>query len=153
MILTRYRIGASAIAGQGVFLDEPVARGAVVIAPDRIDRLVHRRELERFPVDSLENRSSARWFEDWYSISTDWPDECYVNHAAAPTGLWHLGFVFAARDLEAGVELTVDYRYVLGSGEVSAFTDGATGAPVAGLPWLDNVRGSAEALLAVLPRR
>jgi hypothetical protein len=152
MILPRYRIAPSLIpgAGQGLFLEETVARGRVLIAPDRIDRLWHRRELESFAEDSIENASSARWFEDWYTISTDWPDECYLNHSSTPTGLWHLGFLFAAGDLVSGVELTADYRFILGSGEISAFVDAHSGARVVGLAWDDNLRQSGARLLALL---
>ena len=152
MIVPRYRLGASAIAGagKGIFLDEPVQRGRVIVAPDRIDRMMHRQELERYSLDSIENVSSARWFEDWYTISTDWPDECYINHSGTPSGLWHLGFVFATADLGAGRELTADYRFLLGTGEISAFVDSASGERVTGLDWADNVRQSGERLLALL---
>ncbi|HVT35453.1 MAG TPA: SET domain-containing protein [Nevskiaceae bacterium] len=152
MIIPKYSIRSSTIAGagKGLFLDEPVSRGAVVVAPDRIDRMMHLRELEKFPKDSIENISSARWFEDWFSISPEWPDECYVNHSDAPNGLWHLGFIFAARDLAAGEELTADYRYILGSHEPAGFADSATGRVVVGLEWKENVRRSAEALLRLL---
>lgn len=152
MILYRYRIGASNIpgAGKGLILEEPVRRGAVIVAPDKIDRMMPRRELEQYPKDSIENVSSARWFEDWYSISTDWPDECYVNHSNAPNGLWHLGFIFAARNVAAGEELTADYRFILGSGEVSAFADSETGQFIVGLNWKENVQLSAKSLLEIL---
>lgn len=152
MIVPRYRIAPSLIpgAGQGLFLDEPVARGAVVVAPDKVHRMLPLTELERYPKDSIENLSSARWFEDWFSISVDWPDECYVNHASDPTGIWHLGFIFAARDLPAGTELTADYRFILGSGEVSAFDDSLSGEPIVGLDWRENLRQSARKLLALL---
>lgn len=152
MILPRYRIAPSTIAGagQGVFIDEPVRRGAVVIAPDKIDRMLPRDELHKFPSESIENLSSARWFEDWYSISIDWPDECYVNHSSEPNGLWHLGFIFAARDIAAGEELFADYRYILGSGERAAFTDSANGGAVIGLEWRENLRETTQRLLEII---
>ena len=151
MIIPRYRISASNIpgAGKGLFLEEAVKKGAVIIAPDKINRLVHLREFENLPKDSIENLSSARWFEDWYSISTDWPDECYLNHSSKPNGLWHLGFVFAARDVAAGEELMADYRFILGSGEVSAFSDSPTGEKIVGLDWNEQLRQSAKHLLAI----
>jgi hypothetical protein len=152
LIVPRYRVADSLIpgAGKGLFLDEPVERGAVICAPDKIDRMMPLAQLETYPKDSIENVSSARWFEDWFTISVDWPDECYVNHSSDPTGLWHLGFVFAARDLPAGTEITADYRFILGSGEVSAFHDSLTGESIVGLQWRDNLRESAKRLLEIL---
>lgn len=152
MIVPRYRVAASQIpgAGKGLFVDEPVARGAVIIAPDRVHTVMRERELRRFPADSIEVESSVRWFEDWFSLTPEWTDECYVNHAFDPSGLWHLGFIFARSDLPAGTEITVDYRLVIGSGERLPFCDALTGAPIIGLDWRENLRTSSRALLELL---
>ena len=152
MILPRYRIADSRIpgAGQGLFLDEPVKRAAVLIAPDNVHTVMAGEKLRGFPADSIESRASVRWFEDWFSLTPEWSDECYVNHSFAPTGLWHLGFIFAVDDLPAGTELTIDYRLVIGSGEVMEFRDSATGEPIIGHAWADCLGNSARALIALL---
>ncbi|MBI2383908.1 MAG: hypothetical protein HYV18_07555 [Gammaproteobacteria bacterium] len=152
MIIPRYRITDSLIpgAGKGLILDEPVPHGRVVVVPDRIDRLIPHSAWAKLPRDSIEARSSARWFEDWFSLTPEWTDECYINHASDPTGMWHLGFVFAARDLAPGTELTMDYRYVIGTGEVADFTCSKTGEQIVGLPWRENLVHSAQSLLALL---
>jgi hypothetical protein len=154
MIVPKYRIAPSTIpgAGKGLFLDEPVARGRVIIAPDKVHTLMAEPELRRHAADSIEVESSVRWFEDWFSLTPEWSDECYVNHSFAPNGLWHLGFIFAAVDLAAGVELTIDYRLVIGSGEEMPFRDAVTGQAIVGLPWRDNLRQSAQQLLELLPK-
>ncbi len=151
MIIPRYHVAASRIpgAGKGLFLDEAVARGRVIIAPDRVHTVLPERELRRYPPDSIEVESSVRWFEDWFSLTPEWSDECYANHSFTPTGLWHLGFIFAQDDLPAGTELTIDYRLVIGSGEEMPFRDSLTGQPIVGLPWRDNLRQSAQRLLAL----
>ena len=152
MIVPRYRIAASAIAGagQGLFLDQHVAAGQIVTAPDAIERTYRYDELTGSPELSAQLYASARWFEDRYTVSPDWPDECYVNHSFTPTGLWHLGFVFAVRDLPAGSEITVDYRHLLPPGEEEAFVDTATGQKIVGLPWIDSLTLSTQALAALL---
>ncbi|PXV58328.1 SET domain-containing protein [Dyella jiangningensis] len=152
MIVPRYRIAASNIAGagQGLFLLEDVAAGQIVTAPDAIDRTYRYDELTGSPELSAQLYASARWFEDRYTVSPDWPDECYINHSFAPTGLWHLGFVFAARDLPAGTEMTVDYRHLLPPGEEEAFVDAATGQRIVGLPWIESLRTSTHALASLL---
>ncbi|WP_420464443.1 SET domain-containing protein [Panacagrimonas sp.] len=154
MIVPRYRIEASRIpqAGQGLFLEEPVACGRVLVAPDNIHTVWPEARLRTHAEDSIEVRSSVRWFEDRFSLTPEWSDECYINHAFAPTALWHLGFVFALADLPAGCEITMDYRYVIGDGEQMPFLDSLSGQPIVGLPWTQCLRESALQLAQLLAR-
>lgn len=149
MILPRYRIAASTIggAGKGLFLEEAVAAGRIVTAPDAIDRTYRPDELAGHPELAY---ASARWFEDRYTLSPEWPDECYINHSFEPTGLWHLGFVFALADLPAGTELTVDYRHLLPPGQAEDFIDSATGEKIVGYEWAQSLASSTQALSRLL---
>ena len=149
MILPRYRIDASQIhgAGKGLFLQESVAAGRVITAPDTIEQTYRLDELLTKPDQMY---ASARWFEDRYTISPEWPDECYINHSFEPTGLWHLGFVFALRELPAGTEITVDYRHLLPPGQAEDFIDTATGERIVGLPWYESLTTTTRALARVL---
>ncbi|MBS7456719.1 SET domain-containing protein [Coralloluteibacterium stylophorae] len=152
MIKPRYRIASSRIAGagQGLYLDEAVTAGSVVIAPDAIDRTWSFADVlaRTDAADAL--AACVRWFEDRFTVSLDWPDECYVNHSFAPSGLWHLGFVFAARDLAAGTEVTVDYRHLLAEGQVEDFADAESGRPIVGLSWAESLRETTLALAALV---
>jgi len=152
MILPKYKILASQIpgAGKGLFLDEAVARGRVLVAPDNIHTVWPEARLRGYAADSIEVESSVRWFEDYFSLTPEWSDECYVNHSFTPNGLWHLGFIFAQQDLDVGAELTIDYRYVIGSGEHMPFRDAATGREIVGLTWQDNLCFGAQRLLELL---
>lgn len=154
MILPRYCVKASRIpgAGKGLFLDESVACGRIVIAPDAIPRTWRFDEIAARPDAEALLPSSIRWFEDQFTVTPDWPDECYVNHSFAPTGIWHLGFVFAARELEPDCELTVDYRHLLGEGQEEAFRDALSGAPIIGLPWAESLRLTTSQLHDALSR-
>jgi hypothetical protein len=148
VIVPRYRIAPSQIphAGQGLYLDDTVARGAVIVAPDKIHTVWPEARLREYPADSIEVESSVRWFEDHFSLTPEWSDECYVNHSFAPTALWHLGFIFALTDLPAGTEVTMDYRYVIGDGERMPFADSVTGREIVGLPWRQVLADSARRL-------
>jgi hypothetical protein len=152
MILPRYRIADSAIpgAGKGLFVDESVAAGRVVIAPDAIDSTHRWADILGSPTLSTELHAAARWFEDRYTVSPEWPDECYVNHSFTPSGLWHLGFIFALSDLEQGAEITVDYRHLLAPGQEESFHDAATGEKITGLPWQESLAQTTRALAALL---
>jgi hypothetical protein len=152
MILPRYRIAASAIvgAGQGVWLSQAVTRGSIIVAPDAIARTWTWAEIEAHPQRDALLPSAIRWFESHYTVTPDWPDECYLNHSFAPTGIWHLGFVFAARDLAPDTEITVDYRHLLGEGQEEVFRDADTGDAIVGLSWRESLRLSTEQLRAAL---
>lgn len=152
MILPAYRIDASTVpgAGKGVFLGEAVKAGRVLVAPDAIPRVYSLGEVESHPAGAQAAAASVRWFEDRYTVSLDWPDECYINHSFEPNGLWHLGFVFAARDIAAGDELSIDYRHLLPPGEREPFLDAASGQPIVGFAWEESLRRSTLALAALL---
>ncbi|MEO8670000.1 MAG: SET domain-containing protein [Tahibacter sp.] len=152
MILPKYHIAASRIpgAGKGLFLDEPVARGRLITAPDAIPKVFRWSEIEAMPNAAELLPATVRWFEDRYTISPEWPDECYINHAFDPTGLWHLGFVFAMDDLTAGCEITVDYRHLLAPGQHEDFVDSLSGEAIVGWSWQDSLHNSATQLLALL---
>lgn len=149
MILPHYRIDASTIrgAGKGLFVEEPIRAGCIITAPDAIERTYRLEELQATPELMY---ASARWFENRYTVSPDWPDECYINHSFEPTGLWHLGFVFALRDLPVGTEITVDYRHLLPPGQAEDFIDTATGERIVGLPWHESLTTTTRALARVL---
>lgn len=152
MILPRYRVAPSLIpgAGQGLFVDQSVARGAVIIAPDNVHTVWPEAKLRQYPPDSVEVESSVRWFEDWFSLTPEWTDECYVNHSFVPNAQWHLGFIFALEPLPAGTEITMDYCYVIGEGERLPFLDAETGREIVGLPWRDVIAHSALRVAAAV---
>lgn len=154
MILPRYRIAASRIpgAGKGLFLDEAVARGALITAPDDIRKVYKWTELQALPDAATLLPATVRWFEDRYTVAPEWPDECYINHAFEPNGLWHLGFVFARADLAAGSEITVDYRHLLGPGQVEDFVDAASGEAIVGYQWQESMARSTAQLQALFAR-
>jgi len=152
LIIPRYQVGPSLIpfAGKGLFADEVIRKGAVIIAPDNVHTVWPEKKLREYAPDSVEVESSVRWFEDYFSLTPEWSDECYVNHSFTPNAQWHLGFIFALRELAAGEEITMDYRYVIGSAEEMPFKDSVTGRAIVGLSWEECLRGSAAELLKAI---
>lgn len=155
MILPRYRINASAIpgAGKGLFVDDVVAAGSIIVAPDDIPKVYTMAELMALPDAESLLPATVRWFEERYTATPEWPDECYINHSFEPTALWHLGFVFARTDLSAGIEITVDYRHLLGDGQHEEFHDSVTGSAIIGLPWRESLTMTSTELAHILARR
>lgn len=154
MILPRYHIAPSRIAGagKGLFLDEPVVAGRLVTAPDDIRRVYKWSDVQALPDAAQLLPATVRWFEDRYTVTPEWPDECYINHAFEPTGLWHLGFVFARGDLAPGTEITVDYRHLLAPGQHEDFLDSATGNAIVGFDWNESIARSAAELALLVAR-
>lgn len=152
MILPRYHIAPSRIpgAGKGLFLDEPVARGRLVTAPDDIRKVYKWSEIEALPDGRALLAATVRWFEDRYTVSPEWPDECYINHSFTPCGLWHLGFVFALDDLAPGTEITVDYRHLLAPGQEEDFRDATTGEQIIGYGWAQSLALSTAQLQSLV---
>lgn len=150
LINVRYRVAPSLIAGagKGFFLEETVAAGRVLIAPGHVAATT--------PVAAVFSanppphaETSVIWYEDQCVLSPDFPDDFYINHSFSPNALWHLGFVFALRDLAAGEELLLDYRHLIADGVTLDFLDGDTGAPITGHAWRDKLRLAASQLMAL----
>ncbi len=152
MILPRYHVAASSIpgAGKGLFLDEAVAAGRLITAPDDIQKVYKWNDVLAQPNAAQLLGATVRWFEDRYTITPEWPDECYINHSFQPCGLWHLGFVFALTDLPPGSEVTVDYRHLLAPGQEEDFHDAVTGQRIVGYAWNDSLTQSTAQLHALL---
>jgi hypothetical protein len=152
MILPRYRVADSSIpgAGKGVFLDESVPAGRIVVAPDAIPRVFRWDEVMAMPDRESALAASVRWFEDRFTVTPEWPDECYINHSFEANGLWHLGFVFAARALAPGEELTVDYRHLLGDGQEESFRDALSGRAIVGWSWQESLARSTRELATLI---
>jgi len=151
MICVPYYIAPSRIAGagKGLFLKGPVLAGKILTAPTEIN--------ETFPLDQIAQDpdehatdSSVRWFEDHCTLSPDWPDECYINHSFKPTGLWHLGFIFAHCDLAADTELTIDYGHIIAPGVELPWPDSESKKPIIGYAWKDSLRTTTAALLNLI---
>ena len=153
MIVPKYEIRPARFAdGKGVFLLESVKRGQVLVAPDAINKVYSAAERAALVPGSAEDDACVRWFEGFHTVSTDWPDDCYVNHSFTPSGLWHLGFIFATRDMHVGDEITADYRFLIDDNELMPFKDAETGREIVGYTWEENLRLSTEQLLALLKR-
>lgn len=123
--------------GQGLFFDEVVCVGSIIMVLDVIECIWCYDELVSLLELVLLCYVSVCWFEDCYIVLFDWLDECYVNYSFLFIGLWYLGFIFVLIDFVVGVEVMVDYCYLLLFGEVEDFVDLVIGEIIVGFVWED----------------
>jgi hypothetical protein len=117
MMMVETELRPSSIHGLGVFLREPVRKGALIWRFDaRIDRVYGEDEIASLPAHV---RRFLRVYCTWHA-PTGLHVLCgdhgrHVNHSDAPTTV-SAGISFgedhAAMDLQAGVEITSDYRTI-----------------------------------------
>lgn len=75
-----------------------------------------------------------------------------MNHSFEPNIHWHLGFYFAAVDIEEGDELLLDYRHLLSPLWNDRLFDAATGRPVNGFEWRESILESCRKTIEILER-
>jgi hypothetical protein len=148
MLIFKFQIAPSLIpfAGKGLFTVGALKKSQVIIVPNQQHILYRAEEMKQFSTDSIEHASSVRWFEDVHTVDPDWSEESHLNHAFSPNCLWHLGFVFAMRDIAAGEELTIDYCNLLDEHTVLEFKDSITGREIRGLSWREKMYRSSAIL-------
>lgn len=150
LITIKYRVAPSGVpyAGQGFFVEEAVSAGRVLIAPTHATHTVRLAEIFS-PTSHPHAESSVVWFEDHCVVSPDYPDDFFINHSFSPNAVWHLGFVFALRELHPGEELLLDYRHLIAPGVALDFRDSTTGGEIVGYPWQESLRITARQVLAL----
>jgi len=156
MIRIRYTIKDSAIAGKGMFAQEEIAPGRIIFAPTNIDEVISQEEFAERIREKLHfphADTSVVWFEDLYSMTHSWTDDCYINHSVTPNAIWHLGFVIAISEIPAGAEITMDYRHLIDPHFHTEWHDKDTGQPLRGHHWTDNFLLSTATLLSIYHRQ
>lgn len=135
-------------AGKGLFSKTLVAKGKIMFTPTHIQDTVAIKEI-------LENddyphaHTSVRWYEDQCILTPELPDDYYINHSFSPNMVWHLGFIFALREIQPGEELFIDYRHILGHGVEMEFLDSVTQQPIIGFSWKESLIRSTEQVLSL----
>lgn len=119
------------------------------MAPDPALSVLSWSEIGALPRESIATRTSVRWFEERFTANEVWTADCCINHSFEPTALVHLGFIFASQDLEAGSEITIDYRLFLGEDYRMPFVDAVTGQAIVGWSWVESIRRSTAELARI----
>jgi len=73
----------------------------------------------------------------------------YFNHSCNPNVLWHLGYMFALKDIGRDQELFIDYRHMDHPSWPTSIVD-KNGVPIRGLPWKESIRITCRQILKLL---
>jgi hypothetical protein len=152
MLFFRTSTGPSKIAGNGLFILEPAARGTVVSIDAHDVRILSEEQYKEAQRggDLVAIRNATRWVGSYFQCPPESRDESYINHSSDPNLLYHCGVFFARRDIAPGEELTVDYSLFLAENDVERFVDSVTGEDVLGKSAADSLLASTAELLRVL---
>lgn len=151
MLTIKFEIMQSKIngAGLGLFAQELIPQKKIIAFPNQQHTLFSHEQMRSFSDDSIEKVSSIRWFENTYSSDVEWSEESHFNHSFSPNCLWHLGFVFALRDIAPGEELTLNYEWLLDEHTKLDFLDSATGLEVCGIAYEEKIKRTTHLLLSM----
>jgi hypothetical protein len=104
-------LAASKIQGKGLFVSIPIYKGTVLVDYRHIEDW-YQLDVSQL-TDYQINHNWIIMIDDNICETTDIiHDLNYMNHSRTPNTDWHIKekYITAARDIEAGEELTIDYR-------------------------------------------
>lgn len=124
----------SAVHGEGVHLLRPVRKGAILCNVFRSPDITFATESEILRLWEHNPRAAVlvtgRIYGDYFAYGTHMDAECYLNHSDDANAINYLGQTIALRDIDAGEEVTIDYRFIFapqmyittGNGRVHGYT-------------------------------
>lgn len=143
----------SKIFGRGLFALRDVKRGTVICSFTTDSKIITETEYlaaieeNRYLVVRTGTRYVGRYFTHTSDPDTDLN---FFNHAFEPNLLVHCGVVIALRDIPAGEELTIDYRYLIDDTEIGVYNDAHSGRPIRGLPARQTLLETSRRLMDLL---
>ena len=143
----------SRIFGKGLFALRPVSPGTVICSFSTDARVITEEEYLQAIRENryLVVRTGTRYVGKYFTY-TEQPDTelNFFNHAFEPNLLVHCGVVIAERDIAAGEELTIDYRYLIDDTEIGIYNDALTGRPIRGFPPRQTLLETSRRLIKLL---
>lgn len=147
------QVRPSGIFGKGLFTLDRVTKGTVVCSFTTDSKIITEDEYLQAIRDEepLVVRTGTRYVGKYFTVTDD-PDADlnFFNHSFAPNLLVHCGVVLALRDIPAGEELTIDYRYLVDDTETGVYNDAVTARTIRGLGARQTLLETARQLVALL---
>ncbi|HWE98139.1 MAG TPA: SET domain-containing protein [Tepidisphaeraceae bacterium] len=143
----------STIFGKGLFPLRDLARGTVICSFTTDSKIITEQEYLAAIEENryLVVRTGTRYVGKYFTYTDD-PntDLNFFNHAFEPNLLVHCGVVIALRDIAAGEELTIDYRYLIDDTEIGVYNDSRSARPIRGLPARQTLLETSRRMIELL---
>jgi SET domain-containing protein len=152
MLFYETEVQESPVSGRGLFAKDFIPKGAVIGDLTHGASLITEAEYQEAQRrgEHVIIMSAVRLVGKYFIFGHEITKEEYINHSEDPTMLYHCGLALARRDIAAGEELTVNYKYFLAKDDVGRFTDSATGRLVDGVDGRQTMIESCKELLNLL---
>jgi hypothetical protein len=148
----RTEIRESGIFGKGLFAADPVPKGKIIcfFAPGAavITEAEYLAAIEAgyHPIV----RTGTRYAGHYFTHGNEQEPYTFLNHSFSPNLLCHCGVVLARQAIEAGEELTLDYRTLIDDTEIGIYSDAATGREIRGWTGKQTLLRTAREIIEIL---
>jgi hypothetical protein len=143
----------SPISGTGIFANEDIKRGEVVMVWSIKALIIGEEEYNEAQKsgNALMIKTGCRFVDGIFLYTDNSPRlENYVNHSFNPNLLYHCGICFAKTNIKKDDELTADYRYILAEHDANSFVDAETSTKVDGYDSQTCLLKTTQELLEIL---
>jgi SET domain-containing protein len=151
-MFVRTEVRESSIFGHGCFAAEAVAKGTIVCCFTLGAKVITEEEyLEACRAEVMPlMRTGTRYAGKYFTVGNAHEPYTFINHSFEPNLLCHCGVVLARRDIGAGEEMTLDYRYLIDETDVGIYRDAKTGREIRGLPARETLLRTARQLVELV---
>ena len=148
----RTEVRDSTIFGKGCFAAEAVQKGKVVCCFTLGAQVITEEQyLDACRAEVLPlMRTGTRYAGKYFTVGNEHEPYTFINHSFEPNLLCHCGVVLALRDVAAGEEFTLDYRYLIDETDVGIYSDAASGREIRGFPARETLLRTARQLVELV---
>ena len=145
-------IRPSTIYGKGLFATEPIDRGRIIcFFGIGTEVVTEKRFLEAVVKEEhLIVRTGTRYAGHYYTVGNEDQPYTFLNHSFTPNLLCHCGVVVARQAIEAGTELTLDYRTLVDNTEIGTYHDAVSGKEIRGFSARETFLRTARELIEIV---
>jgi len=110
MLLVKTYIDKSPIHGMGCFADQFIPKDTMIWYMSDLDLMITKERFKKLPETAQDYlRKHGDWDKELQSITMSFDNDKYTNHSFTPNIRYDSQKTFAARDIEKGEELTINY--------------------------------------------